>query len=194
MCHSGPDKRQFAATLSKRLWDAGIAAFLDDHNLELGDQADSVMQAQVCSAQIVVFVLSEAFFQTAYTLQELHWATTTGQRLFPVFLGIQPDSLEAMLAHVTQLDFTPESCSTVTAEVEALFRITGLREESFDGCGQASEGSFLSLLVKHDGTCCHAWVQACWQDSAKIMAELHALPATTASPKGSPQASVIDHL
>ncbi|KAK9803598.1 hypothetical protein WJX72_003575 [[Myrmecia] bisecta] len=45
--HAGEQKRSFACWLEQDLGRAGVKAFLDEHCLHLGDDADSVMEGAV---------------------------------------------------------------------------------------------------------------------------------------------------
>ena len=141
--HRGPDvKRNFAAWLQRSLNKKGMDAFLDDRSLKLGSDADSRMQAAVKAAKIVIFVLTEGFFQSEWTLQELQWAcdalaASASQpshqriKLYAVYYGISPDDQAKMLEHITER-FGKKYADTLADCMSTLFRTTGLRAEKHD--------------------------------------------------------------
>ena len=99
------------------------------------------MEAEACSAQIVVCVLTLDFFTRMWTLQELHWALRSkdskGAKVYPVFYGVSPDDKAEMVrkmeAWLQSKGIDPSSCID---DVARLFRITGLRSEAKDGCAK----------------------------------------------------------
>ena len=132
--HPGTVKRGIVSWLNQALWTAGVRGFLDDIALELGDDADSLMEIECCTAKIVIFLLTPDFFVRKWTLQELHWALCSGAQLYPVFYGITPDDCKSMLESMTNmLQSKGHNPRQAAADVERLFRATGLRSIAVDG-------------------------------------------------------------
>jgi TIR domain len=72
--HAGQQKSCFAAWLQREMQRHGVAAFLDETSLQLGEPADVEMEAALCSCSIVVAVLTPDYLRSSYCMAELHWA------------------------------------------------------------------------------------------------------------------------
>lgn len=137
--HPGPLKHSLACTLEDKLTRAGIRTFLDREALELGDAADSKMEAAVCTSRIILFGLTEDFFTRKWTLQELHWAlhshADTGASIIPIFYGITTDQkgnlMQKMRAWMEEKKL--DDLGQCTTDVDRLFRFTGKEYDTKHG-------------------------------------------------------------
>ncbi|KAK9811517.1 hypothetical protein WJX72_005148 [[Myrmecia] bisecta] len=137
--HAGEQKRTFACWLEQDLGRAGVKAFLDEHSLHLGDDADSVMEGAVRSSQICICVLTPDYLRKRWTMQELRWALNQQQQpqqgrqltIMPLFYGIDIDELKGHEALLRQ--HHPNRWQQYAADLAAVGRITGLRKDVVDG-------------------------------------------------------------
>jgi hypothetical protein len=129
--HPGTVKNNIVAWLNQSLWSAGVKSFLDKDGLKLGCDANSVMEEEASTAQIVICVLIPDFFIRKWTLQELHWALENMDRkptakVYPIFYGVSPNDdkimIDSMQRWLQSENLETDQC---TANVTRLFRITG---------------------------------------------------------------------
>lgn len=85
--HRGPDtKKNFASFLYRRLHLHGFQAFLDQKELQQGDNFDSQIKAAIKSASVHVAIFSPRYAESPWCLKELLLMLETGATIIPVFL------------------------------------------------------------------------------------------------------------
>lgn len=83
--------------LSKRLRACGITTFLDERDIELGQEAVSRMKAACYNAKLAIFVITRSFLASPYCMDEVRWALDArgrnGSKLPEVMTVLYPEKL-----------------------------------------------------------------------------------------------------
>ncbi len=94
ICHASEDKSSFVRDLADQLLRVGASIFYDEYSIGLGQSLTASINAGMSRASHVVVVLSESFFEKAWTNSELQAAfnlhVSGDTRLVPIFHGIDP--------------------------------------------------------------------------------------------------------
>ncbi|XP_059075657.1 disease resistance protein Roq1 isoform X2 [Cryptomeria japonica] len=89
--HRGPDSK---TTLAQQLYDslqeAGIRAYLDAPETELGDPISSAIRNAISSAAVHIAILSPQYAESPWCLAELALMFQTKARIIPLFYDVQP--------------------------------------------------------------------------------------------------------
>ncbi|XP_057827337.2 disease resistance protein Roq1-like [Cryptomeria japonica] len=89
--HRGPDvKTTLAWQLYNSLKNAGISAYLDSEETELGDYFPSAIKNAIFSARVHIAILSPRYAESAWCLAELALMFQTKARIIPLFYHVQP--------------------------------------------------------------------------------------------------------
>ena len=91
----GTDTRHnFTGNLYKALCDKGIRTFIDDKELQRGDEITSSLHKKIEDSRISVIVFSENYATSSFCLDELvhifHCSKEMGRLVLPVFYGVEP--------------------------------------------------------------------------------------------------------
>lgn len=78
--HAGLQKDCYGVHLSKRLRDRGITTFLDERNIEFGQEAVPRMKAACYNAKLAVFVITRSFLGSPHCMNEVRWALDARKR------------------------------------------------------------------------------------------------------------------
>ncbi len=152
ICHAGPQKDGFAVWLQKELRISGRRAFLDEPDLQYGNDAPAVMETALRTASVVVAVITKDFLRSKCCLRELVWACDEHRRpqqegqqplgILPVFyrsreadIGFGPDRFKDAPALRRQLDMYHGDAGEAEREdwLHALLFVstqTGARQDS----------------------------------------------------------------
>ncbi|CAJ2667219.1 unnamed protein product [Trifolium pratense] len=92
---SGTDTRLgFTGNLHKALCDRGIRAFIDDKDLQRGDEITPSLVKAIEDSRIFIPVFSINYASSSFCLDELvhiiHCFTTKGRFVLPIFYGVKP--------------------------------------------------------------------------------------------------------
>ncbi|GLJ29976.1 hypothetical protein SUGI_0592660 [Cryptomeria japonica] len=92
--HRGPDvKTTLASQLYNSLKKAGIRAFLDSEEKELGVSFPSTIETAIKSAKVHVAIFSKRYAESPWCLAELVLMLQTKARIIPVFYQVKPSDL-----------------------------------------------------------------------------------------------------
>ncbi|KAH9317324.1 hypothetical protein KI387_019093, partial [Taxus chinensis] len=92
--HRGPDvKKTLALRLYNSLENAGIRAFLDTKEIELGDSIPSAIRNAIFSASIHIAIFSKGYAESAWCLAELDLMLQSKSIIIPVFYDVAPSDL-----------------------------------------------------------------------------------------------------
>ena len=96
LSHRGPDKKDFCAFLKEALHRAGVHAFVDELDLEVGapERAWTTMQNELQGARYVMPIISEGYLDSRWCLDELVLMMLSPAKVMPVFLDVSPDKDE----------------------------------------------------------------------------------------------------
>lgn len=91
--HRGTQKERYALPLKTMLEESGVTTFVDERNLQPGEEADPKMEGQLRGATLVVFLLTPDFLGSSFCMTELQWALEQREKddsktpkILPVFL------------------------------------------------------------------------------------------------------------
>ncbi|GLJ38774.1 hypothetical protein SUGI_0790520 [Cryptomeria japonica] len=89
--HRGPDvKKTLAQQLYDSLKEAGISAYLDSEETELGDSISSTIKNAIYSARVHIAILSPRYAESAWCLAELALMFQTKAKIIPLFYHVDP--------------------------------------------------------------------------------------------------------
>ena len=93
LSHRGPDKKDFCAFLKEALHRAGVHAFVDEHDLEVGapEMAWTTMLKELQGARYVVPVISHGYVESRWCLDELVLMMQSPAKVMPVFFDVPPE-------------------------------------------------------------------------------------------------------
>ncbi|XP_054782166.1 toll/interleukin-1 receptor-like protein [Prosopis cineraria] len=90
-------RNSFASHLYAALRQAGIHAFMDDKELERGEEISRSLLQAIEGSQIALVILSPNYASSRWCLNELvkimECQKTQGQRVMPVFHGVDPSDV-----------------------------------------------------------------------------------------------------
>jgi hypothetical protein len=94
----GPDTRySFTGNLYKALCDRGIRTFIDDKELQRGDEITPSLRKAIEKSRIFIPVFSINYASSSFCLDELvctiHYFTSKGRLVLPVFYGVEPSDV-----------------------------------------------------------------------------------------------------
>jgi len=94
----GTDTRHgFTGNLYKALMDKGIHTFIDDNDLQRGDEITPSLVKAIEESRIFIPVFSINYASSSFCLDELvhiiHCYKTKGRLVFPVFFGVDPTNV-----------------------------------------------------------------------------------------------------
>jgi hypothetical protein len=97
----GEDTRLgFTSYLKKALDDKGIRTFIDDKNLEKGDEITPSLLKAIDESMMAIVVLSENYATSSFCLQELSQILVSiqdkGRSVFPVFYMVDPSDVRKL--------------------------------------------------------------------------------------------------
>ena len=150
--HAGPQKDGLAVWLRNQLRICGRRAFVDEFDLQYGDDAQYVMEMTLRAASVVVVVITQDFMRSRHCLKEAVWAYDEqlrrqhqGQQplgILPVFyrhfdrnIGFGPDSFSdaAALRQRLRADHPGATAAELEWWLHALLFVssrTGIRQDS----------------------------------------------------------------
>jgi len=93
--HRGPDcKETFATDLHKRLSSYGLRVFLDEQELQRGENLTSQIKGAIREASVHIAVFSKNYAESKWCLEELELMLESKKIILPVFYdGINPSDL-----------------------------------------------------------------------------------------------------
>ncbi|GLJ34259.1 hypothetical protein SUGI_0688520 [Cryptomeria japonica] len=92
--HRGCDTmHKLASTIYHSLDMAGLRAFLDVEELELGDSIPDEIQKAMRTAAVHIAIFSERYAESPWCLAELSYMLETGTPIIPVFYLVDPSDL-----------------------------------------------------------------------------------------------------
>eukprot|EP00253_Pinus_taeda_P025552 PITA_25552 len=92
--HRGADvKKTFASSLYYFLRFCGLRVFLDKEEMQQGEELTSQIEAAIATASVHVAILSPAYAESKWCLDELVSMMNSGKPIIPVFYGIKPADL-----------------------------------------------------------------------------------------------------
>jgi hypothetical protein len=94
----GPDTRYgFTGNLYKALCDRGIRTFIDDKELQRGDEITPSLVKAIEESRIFIPVFSINYASSSFCLDELvciiHCLASKGRLVLPVFYGVEPSNI-----------------------------------------------------------------------------------------------------
>lgn len=95
----GKDTRHgFIGYLHKALHDSGIYAFIDDEDLQSGEEITPKLMQAIEKSRIAITVLSEDYASSSFCLRELSYildcSSSKGLLVWPVFYKVNPSDVE----------------------------------------------------------------------------------------------------
>lgn len=161
--HRGPDvKKTFASHLYRRLITHGLRVFLDNQELQEGENLTSQIKGAIASASVHVAIFSATYAESKWCLDELLLILESGAPLIPVFYGVTPANLrwthgqdEGVYARALHnlekkrtYDCQPRYNSTTVEKwrnaLSSVSEISGLDLEAFKG----DEGALLDKVIE----------------------------------------------
>lgn len=92
LSHRGPDTKDFCAFLREALDRAAVLAFVDEHDLEVGDPetAWTTMQNTIQGARYTMPIITRGYFESPWCLDELVLMMQSPAKVMPVFFDVPP--------------------------------------------------------------------------------------------------------
>ena len=94
LSHRGPDTKDLCSFLKEALHRAAVHAFLDEHDLKVGDPnsepAWTSIRNALQGADLVMPIITEGFFDSPWCLDELVLMMQSPAKVMPVFLDFDP--------------------------------------------------------------------------------------------------------
>ena len=106
-------------TLADDLNSIGAQVFLDVETVEIGDSFQEVIRKTILISDIVVVLMSPAYFESQWAKVELSVALEANKRLLPVLLSGEP---QGALSYLQYLDASQLSEDELAAQVSLLVR------------------------------------------------------------------------
>ena len=92
--HGGDTKKTFASHLYHRLHSYGLKVFLDQPELQRGDDFAPQIRGAIRAASVNVAILSRRYAESEWCLNELQWMRTESKApIIPVFYHVKPNEL-----------------------------------------------------------------------------------------------------
>jgi len=92
--HRGPDvKKNFASYLYRRLISHGLEVFLDQQEMQGGENITSQIEGAIRSASVHVAIFSPGYAESKWCLNELLLMIDSGSTIIPVFHHVKPSDL-----------------------------------------------------------------------------------------------------
>ena len=92
--HGGDTKKTFASHLYHRLHSYGLKVFLDQPELQRGDDFAPQIRGAIRAASVNVAILSQRYAESEWCLNELLWMCTESKApIIPVFYHVKPAEL-----------------------------------------------------------------------------------------------------
>ncbi|AES76181.2 putative TIR domain, winged helix-turn-helix DNA-binding domain-containing protein [Medicago truncatula] len=156
----GTDTRfSFTGNLYKALSDNGIRTFIDDKDLQSGDEITPSLLKNIEDSRISILVFSENYATSSFCLDELvhiiHCSKEKGSMVIPVFYGIEPSHVrhqnssygEALAKHEEVFQNNKESMERLRKWKKALNHAANLSGHHFN-FGNEYEHHFIGKIVK----------------------------------------------
>jgi len=94
----GADTRfSFTGNLYKALSDKGIRTFIDDKELQRGDEIKPSLLKNIEDSRIAIIIFSKDYAASSFCLDELahiiHYFKAKGRLILPVFYGVEPSQV-----------------------------------------------------------------------------------------------------
>ena len=92
LSHRGPEAKDFCAFLKESLDRAGVHAFVDELDLEVGapETAWTTMQDTLQGARYTMPVISRGYMDSCWCLDELVLMMQSPAKVMPIFFGVGP--------------------------------------------------------------------------------------------------------
>jgi len=92
--HRGPDvKKGIASHIYHRLKDLGLAVFLDQPELQRGENLNLQLEGAIQTASVHIAIFSPGYANSHWCLHELLLMVDSGSTIIPVFYDVQPSDL-----------------------------------------------------------------------------------------------------
>ncbi|CAI9264454.1 unnamed protein product [Lactuca saligna] len=156
-------RNSFTAYLHKALMDANIATFLDDEEIEIGDDLKPELQSAIKACRASVIVLSMNYASSTWCLDELvlilEQRMTSNHVVFPIFYHVEPTDVrkqqssfgDAMAKHREKMEAETDAnkrskwSQKIASWKKALREVADLRGKDVNG---RRETEFIEEIVK----------------------------------------------
>ncbi|XP_057441233.1 disease resistance protein RUN1-like [Lotus japonicus] len=150
----GDTRHSFTGFLYDALCREGFKTFMDDGELECGDQISQTLINAIEASRLSIIVLSENYAKSAWCLDELdkilECMTTKNQLVWPIFYKVEPSDVryqknsygEAMVAHENRFVYDSEMIQNWRS---ALFKVAGLSGMTYS---TGYEYKFIQTIVE----------------------------------------------
>eukprot|EP00253_Pinus_taeda_P020195 PITA_20195 len=160
--HRGPDtKKTFASHLYNRLCLHGLRVFLDQPELQRGDDFSVQIEHAIRSASVHVAIFSQGYADSTWCLDELLQMLNTKAPIIPVFYHVKPDELrgtrgkkrtyaEALDDLASKTDYDGQTPRHHPSKIkkwrEALLKVANISGFELEACN-GDEGELLEKVV-----------------------------------------------
>ncbi|XP_024642320.2 disease resistance protein RPP5 [Medicago truncatula] len=156
----GTDTRHgFTGNLYKALTDKGIHTFIDDNDLQRGDEITPSLLKAIDESRIFIPVFSLNYASSSFCLDELvhiiHCYETKGRLVLPVFFGVEPTNVrhhkgsygKALAEHEKRFQNDPKNMERLQGWKEALSQAANL--SGYHDSPPRYEYKFIEEIVKY---------------------------------------------
>nr|WIL60024.1 nodulation protein [Melilotus officinalis] len=156
----GPDTRYgFTGNLYKALCNKGIYTFIDDEELQRGDEITPSLLKSIEDSRIAVIVFSKSYASSSFCLDELahiiHYFKAKGRVVLPVFYDVDPSQVrhqndgygEALAKHEDRFQNNKKNMERLLKWRKALKQAADLSGYHFN-LGKEYEHNFIEKIVK----------------------------------------------
>ncbi|XP_061347960.1 disease resistance protein Roq1-like [Gastrolobium bilobum] len=154
----GTDTRYgFTGNLYKALSDAGIRTFIDDEELQRGEEITSSLLKDIKDSRNAIIVLSKNYASSSFCLEELSniidHVYRKGRLVFPIFYKVDPSDVrhqrcsygEALVNHEKKFNANKERLQKWRTALQLVANLSGFHLEHGD---RSYEYDFIERIVK----------------------------------------------
>jgi hypothetical protein len=145
--HRGPDvKKTFASHLYRRLLSYGFRVFLDQDEMQEGENLTSQIEGAIATASVHVAIFSTRYAESKWCLDELLLMLKSGATIIPVFYHVKPSELrwtrgegksgvyaEALRRLEKKKRYEPNTVEKWREALSSVAEISGLELEACNG-------------------------------------------------------------
>ncbi|XP_057841570.2 disease resistance protein Roq1 isoform X2 [Cryptomeria japonica] len=152
--HRGPDvKKTLAQQLYDSLKEAGIPAYLDSEETELGDSISSTIKNAIYSARVHIAILSPRYAESPWCLAELALMFQTKARIIPLFYQVDPSDFRHIKGRVADAFSKHEEKNRYPKDdIEqwkvCLKKVSEIKGYEFKGQNKSLWNSILEYIMK----------------------------------------------
>jgi hypothetical protein len=151
----------FTGNLHKSLCDSGIRTFIDDRELQGGDEIETSLSKAIEDSRIAILVFSTNYASSSFCLEELvhivSYFSANNRLILPIFYGVEPTHLrhqtgsygEAIAKHEEKFQNDKENMERVQKWKMALNQASNLSGYNFHN----GYPRILSFLYCHNFKC-----------------------------------------